>query len=99
MRKITSEAAYAFINRRPYRRGNTRTDGKTFYLHGNPIARWEDNTLEISSAGWMSNTTKERLNGILYLLNQPRITQKNWVWYIGDKPWLNTNVFTNLNHI
>ena len=47
-------------------------------LHGNEIARRDSATgqVEISNAGWESNTTKERLNGL-----GAGIHQSNFVWY------------------
>ena len=94
MRKITELAADAFINRKPFRRANTWTDGTTLYLHGNVIARWDNGIVQIRSAGWESKTTKERLNGVLSLLNLPCITQRNYQWYIGDTRWNDTHEFT-----
>lgn len=37
--KGAREVAHALLDGRPYKRGNARTDGTTYYLHGNPIAR------------------------------------------------------------
>ena len=39
--------------------------------------------LSISNAGWQSNTTKERLNG----LPNVGIYQKNWQWYLNGNEW------------
>jgi hypothetical protein len=53
-------------------------------LHGNVIATIDEfNMLSISNAGWASNTTKERLNG----LPNVRIHQKNWTWYLNGNEW------------
>lgn len=63
MRKITREAGAAFLARRAFKSGNTKTDGTTLYLHGNAIARWINaDTYEVTLAGWPSATTRERLN-------------------------------------
>lgn len=69
MRKVTKEIVEAFFARRSRKCGNTRTDGQTFYLHGNAIAKWRatfggDDDLIITLAGWNTPTTRERLNGI-----------------------------------
>lgn len=55
------------------------------YLHGNLIATLDHNTklLTITNAGWSSNTTKERLNG----LPNVSIHQANWQWYLNGKEW------------
>jgi hypothetical protein len=53
-------------------------------LHGNKIAALEaDGKMWVSSAGWRSNTTKERLNG----LPGVRVNQKNYQWYLNGQPW------------
>ena len=65
MRKVTREIADAFCNRRPRKCGNTRTDGTTIWLHGNPIVRHADNgEIEITLAGWDTVITRERINGV-----------------------------------
>lgn len=68
MRKETSAIAYAFIERRAARAARTHTDGQTLFLHGNAIAWWEGDILCLSLAGWNTNTTRDRLNGILSAL-------------------------------
>ena len=56
-------------------------------LHGNLIA-WFDHTkqlLAISSAGWHTNTTKSRLNALLYQINTGvTVFQKNFDWFVSD---------------
>ena len=78
------------MNARPFRKDNTEVtvlDNVTVLkLFGNEIAyRYNDpeRTLSITNAGWFSNTTKERLNGIPNV----RIHQKNFNWYLNDKEW------------
>jgi hypothetical protein len=95
MRQITADAVSAFNNNRNFKRSNTevrvidedlgiyhikRTDLR---LHGNLIA-WKNNEgTFISTCGWNSVTTKERLNG-LYGVN---IYQKNFIWYLNGEAW------------
>ncbi len=88
MRKITQESVDKFLNRKPFSKGNMKVEeaGSTFRLklHGNTIATIDEfNMLSISNAGWRSNTTKERLNG----LPNVRINQKNWNWYLNGQEW------------
>jgi hypothetical protein len=65
MRKITREIVAAFMNREERRISNSYTDGTTLYLHGNAIARHRcDGDIEVTTAGWNTVTTRERLNGI-----------------------------------
>jgi hypothetical protein len=44
--------------------------------------------------GYRTVTTKSRLNAILAHYGQPRIVQRNSVWYIGDKAWTGGYSFT-----
>ena len=84
MRNITKQIAQAFIEGRTAKFSNTASTGNALTLHGNTIATREHGTIQISSAGWQTNTTKERLNGLLTLLGiQYGITQKDWVWYLN----------------
>lgn len=83
MRKVTQIICGAFENQRSAKLGNTQTDGEALYLHGNKIAEWREGVLWISNAGWTSNTTKERLNG----LRGVSISQKDWQWYLNGKAW------------
>ena len=83
-RAITESICNAFENRQKMTMSNSHTDGNVLYLHGNAIARFtEDGDLEISNAGWTSNTTKERLNG----LRGVSIHQRNFQWFLNDVPW------------
>ena len=88
MRKITKEAVSAFLERKPFRKSNMSVEeigGEwRLKLHGNSIANIDEiGVLSISNAGWASNTTKERLNGIPGV----RIHQKNWTWYMNGVEW------------
>jgi hypothetical protein len=83
MRKITSKITEAFLAGRTLRSGNDATDGTTLSLHGNVIARRAGDTLHITHAGWPTNTTKERLNG----LPGVSIHQKAGQWYLNGQPW------------
>lgn len=58
--------------------------GYEIKLHGNVIMTIYRYHIELSSGGWKTLTTKERLNR--YLPNGFRLYQKNWEWYIehGD---------------
>ena len=84
MREITEQSAAAFMAARPFRKGNTEViveNGKTtLYLHGNPIARKIGPRVEVSTAGWKTNTTKERLNGLLSYFDIPIQSKYARVW-------------------
>jgi hypothetical protein len=88
MRKITREAVDKFLSKTPFSKSNMKVEdaGGIFKLklHNNTIAVLDEfNMLSISNAGWRSNTTKERLNG----LPNVRINQKNWNWYLNGQEW------------
>lgn len=74
MRKVTQLIADAWIAHRPRQVGNTMTDGKSVYLHGNLIATRHDNPLrwDFTLAGWDTVTTRERLNGLLQAIGAER---------------------------
>lgn len=74
MRQITHDIAMAFKFRQALKVDNTETDGHTIYLHGNPIV-WRSKTpiggheaICYTQAGWPTNTTHERLNGVASIL-------------------------------
>ena len=90
MRGVTTTMVDAFYAGKPKKMRNTEVavqvkDSKTWivmYLHGNAIAkrRLNGTALLLSAAGWSTNTTKERLNGIggCYGVN---IWQTDFEWY------------------
>jgi hypothetical protein len=88
MRKITRESVDKFLSKETFKKSNMEVDecyGKfRLKLHGNTIAILDEfNMLSISNAGWHSNTTKERLNGLPHV----QINQKNWNWYLNGEQW------------
>lgn len=92
MKKVTQLVVSQWLMRKKFRRDNTHTDGTTLYLHGNPIAKIDDNDglVYVRSAGWETKTTKERLNGIPGV----RIHQKNYEWYLNNCLWRNSYNWT-----
>ena len=87
-RKITIESVDKFLSKETFRKSNMSVDEVNgvyrLKLHGNTIATIDQfNMLSISNAGWQSNTTKERLNGIPHV----HIKQKNYQWYLNGVEW------------
>ena len=84
MRQITKEAVDAFMEGGSYKKSNMEVRDNCMYLFGNKIA-WLDRNkqLWISNCGWMSVTTKERLNA----LPNVHIIQRNYHWYLNGVDW------------
>lgn len=89
MRKITQEAYQAFINKKPFKKSNTAVqvseDGGVvqLLLFDNVIAKQVNDTLSITSAGWPTNVTKERLNSFPGV----RIQQERGAWFLNGLFW------------
>ena len=87
MRKITKEAAHAFLRGEKFKLGNTKVtvDGEVvkLWLHGNCIAQKTPLAYTITNCGWFTSTTKERLNG----LDRVSIVQKKGKWFLNNKEW------------
>ena len=88
MRKITERSVNAFFNGEKYAYDNMSINidmfddnDRVMRLHGNVIAWIKNSLLTISDCGWETNTTKDRLNGILDHLSKGYIFQKDYVWY------------------
>lgn len=92
MRKVTEKAAQALRNGVNMTSGNTYVKRFThdtamvgLYLHGNRIATYGLGILTISDCGWQTNTTKERLNGILSVFGiKGHIFQHKGEWLYQD---------------
>ena len=88
MRKITQEAVDKFLSKEPFKKSNMQVDEVNgiyrLKLHGNTIATIDElNMLSVSNAGWASNTTRERLNGLPHV----HVKQKNWNWFLNGVEW------------
>lgn len=69
-RKISEQAAQALLDGERFKSGNTKVSGSGdkwgLYLHGHKIAEYhaDDGVLFITTAGYSTMTTKERLNAL-----------------------------------
>ena len=66
---------------------NESTNCSQVLLHGHNIATLDHNTnaLKLSACGYETNTTKSRLNAILFELKTGcKVFQKNFEWFIGN---------------
>lgn len=88
MRKITKESIQAFYNRKPFKKSNMIVENKEektyLKLFDNIIAIIDEaNELFITTAGWNSVTTRDRLNG----LNEVSVGTNKGQLYLNNIPW------------
>jgi len=89
MREITSAAVRAFMNDESFRRDNTEvvvdtTAGcTTLFLHGNAIAKRDEEGLKVTTADWDTATTRERLNG----LPRVRVNRERGNLILNNERW------------
>ena len=107
MRKISQNAATAFINFRNYSNANTTVVTEIMYgkrtarlfLHGNEIACLTigepglPNVLHVTTAGWASRTACERLNA----LPGVQIRTIKGVLMLNGRPW--NGYWININDV
>ena len=97
--KISKAAAQAFIERRPFRQGNTEVVASRcrslLLLYGTVIGEnSEARGINLTMAGWGTMTTAARLNAVMQALGlDSRWSRRNWEWYYGDR------VLESLNEI
>ena len=97
MRKIETQMNMAIKSQKNWSSGNTQviTDNgfSRVFLHGNHIANVFDDVVngdykkvvQLFDGGWQSNTTKSRLNAILFeFVTGFSVFQKNWEWFVSD---------------
>ena len=89
MRRIEEKMIDAINYRKNWACDNTMVeiDGDEIVvkLHFHPIAKIGKNSIQISSCGYRTKTTKSRLNAILSHFGVERIYQKDFVWYINNE--------------
>lgn len=89
MRKITQEAVNAFENGYTLYKQNMIVNEHGMFLHGNKIAEYTslykdgNKSINITLAGWNTNTTRERLNG----LQGVHVTTKQGQAYLNGEKW------------
>jgi len=90
MRKIEREMIQAIIEGRDWKKANTEVITSPayarVYLHDNCIAEYsycKGLKLSINHCGWITNTTKSRLNALITFVlgGLYGIYQKNYQWY------------------
>lgn len=88
MRKITEESINAFYSKTRFRKRNMNVHVVEFsthlILHGSTIATLHDNgMLEITTCGYNTNTTRDRLNGLRGVTVRTKLGQL----YLNGKKW------------
>jgi len=106
MRKITSDAIEAFDTDKNFRRNNTkviaRLDVTELYLYNNLIAykQVESGNIYISSQGYQTRTTSDRLNGLVEYYEYGNVYIHQFTMYYKDSnkitSVLDNNFFTQL---
>ena len=90
MRKIEQQMNNAIQNNLNWQSGNTSVHFNeedcvsVVRLHGNKIAEVGDTFIRLFDGGWQTNTTKSRLNAILFEHGEPgdRVFQKAFDWFV-----------------
>jgi len=100
MRKIEREMLTAVANGRDWRSANTSVDntdhGIVVRLHGNKIAQLDGDKMYITPAGWLTPTTKSRLNALLSQFTYcARIHAKNFEWFLSTSDNIDQEMFSD----
>lgn len=91
---ITDESSRAFKEARRFKKSNSEIKIEPswnvyFRLFGNLIAMHSPRAKELTirDCGRQTQTTKDRLNWILYEFWLWSIIQRNWIWYLKTREW------------
>lgn len=88
MKKITKKMTEAVFSGENFKESNTGVirdeDVMKVYLFGNLIAKYDivEEILWVSNCGWITQTTKERLNGLLGEFCGSYIFQRDYKWLV-----------------
>jgi hypothetical protein len=83
MRKVTEQILFAFNRNMTRKVDNTLCTGDSVLLHGNKIVKRENGKVFISTAGWNTRTTIERLNAF----TNKRVYVKKGQLMLGEQVW------------
>jgi hypothetical protein len=74
----------AFYELKKFKLDNTEVRDSAIYLHGNKIAEHGNEcSIWITTAGWNTRTTFERLNGLYGC----HVTKRKGILYLNEKEW------------
>lgn len=96
MSKYVQKVIDSFLEGKPKKVNNTETDGKNLWLFDNKIAKREFDGLWITTYGWNTRTTRDRLSmlpGIYVSSRKGQLFLKigNNEWEKWDGLWKNIN--------
>lgn len=94
MRIVTRKAVAALMNGKTFSSKNTQVQDGCMYLYGKPIARLDSDSMIISTCGWNTLTTRERLNG----LPNVKVFVKRGQLYLNDFPWDGRQIAIHVQH-
>lgn len=72
----------AFKEQKAKKLSNTESTRKKLLLFGNTIAKWRNNKIWITNAGWRTKTTKDRLQTL-----GANLRQIKGEWYLNGELW------------
>ena len=72
----------AFKEQKAKKISNTESTGSQLLLFGNCIAKWSADKILITSAGWKTVTTRDRLQ-----ILGARLNQTKGEWYLNGELW------------
>jgi hypothetical protein len=89
MRSTTETIVRAFLAKRARTAGrNSKTNGHDLRLFDNVIAEWRGDGIWITTAGWNTATTRDRLQGLAReVTGRHVLSQRKGVLYFDGKPW------------
>jgi len=96
MSRYVKKVIDSFLEGKPKKVNNAETDGSNLYLHGNKIAKREFDGLWITTYGWNTRTTRDRLSMLPSVYVSSRKGQLflkigNNEWEKWDGLWKNIN--------
>ena len=80
----------AFLNKKDKKVNNTESLGGMLFLFGNKIAEWRNNDIWVTTCGWKTATTRDRLQ-----LLGANLKVRKGIWYLNDSEW--DGEFVNIN--
>lgn len=81
----------AFLSKKDKKINNTESLGGILFLFGNKIAEWREDGIWVTTAGWQTVTTRDRLQ-----LLGANLKVRKGVWYLNNEEWQGN--WVNMEH-